>query len=1363
MQFLASRRDEFFTSEMMRLICGLRLFLVARNGEPDRYVDLSDRSKTYLCLRKDPTAISDRVPDLMALELPGLHVGHLSVPPERCADLYKRLGVRQMLTSDFVVKFVCPALQNAAESEWLGFAALRPLLQQVGTWWVRGEDEKLRTIIKDAVKEVPFVVPANGGPPVKAACLVDPTDLPVVTVFEEQLSDKVPSADHKEFLPLLRRFGMLDLLPAYLIERCALALDSSASALNGAQPSQQQQLQASLLLEALCKSYSDVFQSQRAASSDLLFGAKPKLTERSSVSEKAAKIAGHLASAAKCRIALTHPPSYGGDALPHLHLLASTSSSSCLGSFGFDRPKPPQPSVQLTSLHSVLLTPTVEALSWSQHPILARLQPSPELDRLTQTFPSEFCQAVGSYCATCDVPIASLLKQLSILSSDPELSFNYFSVLTSEFHAIFSALNSRVEQLKSLPDIGAFKKRPCVPLRIEKDASGKLTSGGKVVLRSPSQCFFKLPNLAEAEVSEYAHLWPGASSNDPLKAFGDAGKTLGVSEEPGVSDWVEILAGVGEDAAGEALDPKEERAAIFALQQLCSARSPPSERLNLWLFVDEEKPRLARADQLVWLDRVELQHRCSQLKSFVGYDIARSQYVPSGKSNVEEWDLAHLCAISCLQPLSSLLTDTLQSEPTPTHEIEQEERLFEALLKSTEFVGGSRSCLHLSAEVSQAHDQVFANLEFCWSQSQLSSTLCVRADGEVKPLPESNSQKPAFFDGKVLWVQSGVLSTDRSRDLIDDVASCLFKALSEAGVASVRHDHFPTMLGCYDRGGPEAIREALKRRNVKMMGALASVREPGQLLDVDDHKHLQQNAVDFTFDADELVAVSCGTISHDGVVQYKYALVLPFKEGGEVPSSSSNHGQSLLAVYRLNEGVAAPEVRRQHYELFKIQRSRPMTVAPMQKMNLVESAGSSTGSSVAVAPSEAAEFEKLVRQLREMESMDERQYRAMYRRLILQWHPDKKAPELKDMATRFFQILKRHEESYRGNKRFDWLDTMSPDEAAVAQQQDDFDTDVEVAQAGHAGVHPQPRSWADEVLEEQQAAESAVAVQQEQRRQKAQAGRAAGSWNAGSKPREMPREKDNTEADLYWESSLGPLQAAELLLETANNRGEWGRPLYPQSGVASQQAAELSIKALMYRTCGITQEELKGKGAHDVRQLVLRITEQGKWDLPVGPDELSFLSEAYIAARYPQNGRSPVGKYGRAEAEKALRIASQIREWVQVTDALPTPRPTCSDQVGMVRLVEPPQPVSLEPAPVSTPPAAASMPAMPAPAAPPPIEPQRELERDLEPPLPMPSLRAAPARQLEASQSSGSGAAGSEDEPPAAKRQRSEEGADRRD
>ena len=66
MKFLSSRREDFFTLEMKQIIRGLRLFLVSKDVEP-RYIDLSDESKHYVCLRKDPTAQHDRVPSLMAL------------------------------------------------------------------------------------------------------------------------------------------------------------------------------------------------------------------------------------------------------------------------------------------------------------------------------------------------------------------------------------------------------------------------------------------------------------------------------------------------------------------------------------------------------------------------------------------------------------------------------------------------------------------------------------------------------------------------------------------------------------------------------------------------------------------------------------------------------------------------------------------------------------------------------------------------------------------------------------------------------------------------------------------------------------------------------------------------------------------------------------------------------------------------------------------------------------------------------------------------------------------------------------------------------------------------------------------------
>ena len=94
---------------------------------------------------------------------------------------------------------------------------------------------------------------------------------------------------------------------------------------------------------------------------------------------------------------------------------------------------------------------------------------------------------------------------------------------------------------------------------------------------------------------------------------------------------------------------------------------------------------------------------------------------------------------------------------------------------------------------------------------------------------------------------------------------------------------------------------------------------------------------------------------------------MPYKEGkAEGEATVSSNYQSLLALYRLNEGPESPEVSRRHYELFKVQRSRPAAVPPLKKMELELVAApdlSGIDGLPSVSESELAEFKKLVQQL----------------------------------------------------------------------------------------------------------------------------------------------------------------------------------------------------------------------------------------------------------------------------------------------------------------------------------------------------------------------------------------------------------------
>ena len=869
LRFLASRRDDFFDQLTLDLIRAMRLFLVSSPQGDDHYISLSDASKTFVCLRKDPTATYDRVPSMMALDLSDLNVGFLSLPPSDCLALYKRLGVEtDLLTSDFVVRFICPALAKAARR---GASAVLPVLKAVHSWWDRNEDDTLRTKIKDAVKEVAFIIPSAGGDPVKASSLIDPNQ-PVAMAFAEVLGDKVPCADMKDFLPLLKRLGMLSFLPARLVERCAIVLNSSA--VDGPVLSESTQSQALLLFDALCHGFKDVFEARKKEKEA---GQKQRLC-----SGQVEHIEKHLVAAAGMRIALVHSPCYGADASQ----FASTLAKSMSYPFAPFRPSPLHSQLQLSSVHDLILTADTEAICWTQRKMLARHADLTVFNALVQSFPRELAQALDCYCSPSDLPLRSLINHLIRLSSIPDLHrFRAYTALAQEFEQIFKVLDGRASEMEAA-HVQALTRTACVPLRIDHDASGKLSeSSAKITLEVPSQCFFTLKHTEEQELRGYVHRWPEPHSLSPLRSCIDVAKTLGVRPELAAKDLVECIHAIASAAAGQCLTEAEERAARFALQtllRLCQ-ETTPAEPYSLWLFAsDQDGNRLVKADKLVWVDRVEFEERCTNLQDELGFSFMSKQSASHQSDKVVNWDGELLCKISALRPLSSLLTEVLlDGHDCLTEAPSYDEQCFQALLTSHQFVDGSRACLdNLSAEQGEAHDQLLANIGIRWTPSQLQSVLYAKADcpAERKLLAGSDASTYAFAEGSTLWLQSGILGQRALEGrLFDEVATSLFKMIQGAGIPAVRHGHFPSVLECYTQG-PAAIAVALKRRSVAVDNRMMTERKraPGVTLDVMDHEHLQ-HSMDFTFDADELVAVSTGVDEHH-VAQYKYARVLPYAE-----------------------------------------------------------------------------------------------------------------------------------------------------------------------------------------------------------------------------------------------------------------------------------------------------------------------------------------------------------------------------------------------------------------------------------------------------------------------------------------------------
>ena len=119
------------------------------------------------------------------------------------------------------------------------------------------------------------------------------------------------------------------------------------------------------------------------------------------------------------------------------------------------------------------------------------------------------------------------------------------------------------------------------------------------------------------------------------------------------------------------------------------------------------------------------------------------------------------------------------------------------------------------------------------------------------------------------------------------------------------------------------------------------------------------------------------------------------------------------------------------------------------------------------------------------------------------------------------------------------------------------------------------------------------------------------------------------------------------------------RERYAHATWHAQQACELGLKSLMFRTCGVTDEELRGKRAHSLADFVESIGGQA---CPVSRADLIKLSRAYLRARYTskyeRSEQLPADLYGASEADAALRHAQQLLAWLGSLNAVPAPHPS---------------------------------------------------------------------------------------------------------
>jgi len=198
----------------------------------------------------------------------------------------------------------------------------------------------------------------------------------------------------------------------------------------------------------------------------------------------------------------------------------------------------------------------------------------------------------------------------------------------------------------------------------------------------------------------------------------------------------------------------------------------------------------------VWVDQLRLKARCTMLEEAEGLNFFTAETREMGE---------RLCRQSGLRPLSAIVGDVLDSvcdaEPS------EGERKLHNLVNSAEFVQGLCACAGIAQP--DAVRKLLESLEWGWSQAPLWALLRILSTGAL--LDGSGVEQFAYAELRNdapnrLWIQTGVLGSDLSSELLRILGDLVLPQLLLAGSVAVAPDrsHYTAMLGCW-RGGPSTV------------------------------------------------------------------------------------------------------------------------------------------------------------------------------------------------------------------------------------------------------------------------------------------------------------------------------------------------------------------------------------------------------------------------------------------------------------------------------------------------------------------------------------------------------------------------------
>eukprot|EP00035_Acanthoeca_spectabilis_P014304 m.271728 g.271728 ORF g.271728 m.271728 type:complete len:2925 (+) comp16103_c1_seq1:130-8904(+) len=814
------------------------------------------------------------------------------------------------------------------------------------------------------------------------------------------------------------------------------------------------------------------------------------------------------------------------------------------------------------------------------------------------------------------VPLPALLSQFREMVSifkemGPRAASKTCFKIEEVLHQIERTLPKDITQ-SEYPQLGVLETSECIPVRPQRDAAGppELAMGWLEFVK-PGLCFAQLPRERVSEL-------PLREVSSFFDQFPQLSKLLGVRSTPLPSDWVRCTQIVQKRADGKKATPNDVQAVRLAIRCVLESRSEPSSCHGLCLIDDGGMCTLA-AD-LTWADRPDLQSRCDG--ALFAHD------ADNGTIHPNQW--LELCKLTGLRQLSKSVCEVL-SEPFPEVEPAQDEACLSELLQSAEFANGVTTLfVNEMNQKDQAMKirvrQKLAAFRIVWVD-RLTTTL--QSVGEKGKNECGSTDKLAFFDGAHnLWIKSKQLSNPESRDmLLEEIGGSVIPSMLHTDGGINKTHIIIAMLRRFNTDGPSGIQSVLDSQGVARMGSGVLERtQPGTPVPRSEHDDLLWDP-SFTFQPGETIAVPVLGV-HETYIYAKIATDQLSAASSQQPRTDGR----LSRLYSVNEGGQESTVRK-HLELYRITRQLPTQGGNEVAGAIVVDGNATAPTLLGTVETEilrdgvpTAEWVELMKIFQEMIHLSPEEYRQVIKQLWRQWHPDKNKS---DVASTMFQLIQRHGECYERKGDWSWLDKLTPQTASAAAGDG-----VPVEGNSSARFHGAPGAaefepqWQSAYYEDFQRDE----VTRHAARQRQHTAKTA--WQRQDCGE--PRIKDEKMADRFFQLARREQDVTVLM-----QRGD----LWATSVWHSHQAAEFAIKALMLYTCGITAAELKGKGAHDLVELLQRLRpDRTEW--PAAPDTVATLTEGYIGTRYGPRAL----EYTQEDAVSAQITSSAIVTWTQDTD-----------------------------------------------------------------------------------------------------------------